>query len=125
MKITKRADNELSQALQSWSWRFHHIGIPTTAIKPGEKYLPKLKFFTSGFEQNPFGIEWMQFEKDCQLNELIITLPHVAFEMNDLDKKLKEHQFNILTQPDAPSDSMRVAMIEHHEAPVELIAFSK
>jgi hypothetical protein len=125
MKITKRADNELPQALQSWGWRFHHIGIPTTAIKPGEMYLPKLKFYTSGFEQSPFGIEWMRFEEDCPLHELVKTVPHVAFEVNDLDKELKEHQFKMLTPPSAPSGGVRVAMIEHNGAPVELIEFSK
>lgn len=120
-----RADNELPQALQGWGWRFHHIGIPTTEMKPGEKYLPHLKFYTSGFEQSPFGIEWMRFEEGCPLHEIIKTVPHVAFEVDDLDKALEEHQFKILTRPNAPSGGVRVAMIEHNGAPVELIEFSK
>lgn len=125
MKKTDRADNELPRAIQNWGWRFHHIGIPTTEIKPGETYLPHLKFYTSGFGQSPFGIEWMRFEDDCPLHELVKTIPHVAFEVDDLENVLKLHQFQILTQPNAPSGGVRVAMIEHNGAPVELIEFTK
>jgi hypothetical protein len=81
---------------------FHHIGIPTSEKMPGEKYLPHLKFYTSGFEQSPFGIEWMRFEDDCPLHELIKTVPHVAFEVENLDNELKRNNFKILSKPNAP-----------------------
>lgn len=124
MKQTKRYDNELPWAIQN-GWRFHHIGIPTNEKRTGEKYLPHLKFYTSGFELSPFGIEWMRFEKDCPLPELVKTVPHVAFEVDDLDTVLERNNFKILTKPNEPSGGCRVAMIEHNGAPVELIEFSK
>lgn len=120
-----RLDHELPPAIEQWGWRFHHIGIPATEIKPGEKYLKHLKFYTSGFEQSPFGIEWMRFEDDCPLHELVKTVPHVAFEVDNLDEELERNNFNVITRPNAPSGGVRVAMIEHNGAPVELIEFSK
>lgn len=118
-----RHDNELPVAIEKWGWRFHHIGIPTSEKKPGEKYLPHLKFYTSGFPQSPFGIEWMRFDNDCPLPELVKTIAHVAFEVNDIDQELERHNFRIITHPNAPGEGVRVAMIEHNGAPVELIEF--
>lgn len=120
-----RRDFEPPLAIEKWGWRFHHIGIPTSEKKANEKYLPHLKFYTSGFEKSPFGIEWMRFDEDCPLHELVKTVTHVAFEVNDLDKELEEHRFNIITQPNAPGGGVRVVMIEHNGAPVELIEFLK
>lgn len=120
-----RHDHELPPAIEKWGWKFHHVGIPTTEKMPGEKYMPQLKFYTSGFEQSPFGLEWMRFEDDCPLHELIKTVPHVAFEVDNLHKELERNHFKILSKPNSPSDGVRVAMIEHNGAPVELIEFSK
>ncbi|MGC9353890.1 MAG: hypothetical protein ACP5D9_08635 [Mariniphaga sp.] len=118
-----RHDHELPPAIEEWGWKFHHIGIPTSEKKPGEKYLPHLKFYSSGFEQSPFGIEWMRFEEDCPLHELIRTVPHVAFEVDNLDGELERNNFKILSKPNSPDSGVCVAMIEHNGAPVELIEF--
>jgi hypothetical protein len=119
-----RHDNEIPPAIEKWGWRFHHIGIPTSEKRPNEKYLSHLKFYTSGFAKSPFGIEWMRFDEDCPLHELVKTVPHVAFEVDDLDKELERNSFTILTKPNAPGRGVRVAMIEHNGVPVELIEFS-
>ncbi len=120
-----RLDHELPESVTKWGWRYHHIGIPTDKKMPDEKYLPRLKFYVSGFDISPFGIEWMRFEDDCPLSELIKTVPHIAFEVDNLDKALGEHDFEIISQPGTPSEGVRTAMIKHNEAPVELIEFRK
>jgi hypothetical protein len=119
-----RSDHELPFVIESLGWKFHHIGIPTTNIIPGAKYIPQFKMFVSGFETSPFGIEWMHFEKDSPIDELIKSVAHVAFRIDNLDKELKENNFDILTYPNSPSENVRVAMIRHNGAPVELIEFN-
>jgi hypothetical protein len=125
MTIKDRLDNELPEATTLWGWKYHHTGIPTTSEMPGEKYLPQFKLFVSGFKTSPFGIEWMRYEKDSQINELIQTVPHIAFEVENIDDELKKHNFRILTRTNSPSEGIRVAMIEHNGAPIELIEFKK
>jgi len=120
-----RKDHELPESVAKWGWRYHHLGIPTKNIMPDEEYLPHLKMFVSGFTTSPFGIEWMRFEEGCPLSELIQNLPHVAFEVDDLDKALNEHHFEVISEPGIPSAGVRAAMINHRGAPVELIEFSK
>jgi len=120
-----RKDHEPPEAINNWGWRFHHLGIPTLEKMSGEKYLPQFKFHVSGFETSPFGIEWMRFEERSPIDDLIQTVPHIAFEVDDLDAELRKHNFDIITMPNSESDEVRVAMIKHNGVPVELIEFTK
>jgi hypothetical protein len=119
-----RSDHELPFVIESQGWKFHHVGIPTTSILPEEKYIPQFKMFVSGFEGSPYGIEWMRFEKDSPIHELIKTVAHVAFKVENLDKVLEDNDFDVLTYPNSPSENVRVAMIRHNGAPIELIEFN-
>lgn len=126
MKTTKsRADHELPLASEAWGWKYHHLGIPTGESKPGERYLPHLKFWVSGFSASPFGVEWMRFEEDCKVHPLIQSVPHLAFVVEDLDHELATRGFTVLSEPGEPSDGVRVAMIEHNGAPIELMEFHR
>jgi len=123
---SKRQDHEPPLATEKWGWRYHHLGIPTTAPIPGERYLPPpYRFYAGGFDTSPFGIEWMRFDADSTVHDLIKRVPHVAFEVDDLDFELKRHDFNIISAPGSSAEGIRVAMIEHNGAPVELIEFKK
>ena len=124
MKQEQRKDFDLPECSEKWGWKFHHVGIPTDRKMPDETYLPQFKFYVSGFKTSPFGVEWMRFEKDSPINKLIQTVPHVAFEVENLDFELQRHNFSIITEPNPPSVGVRVAMIEHNGAPVELIEFT-
>jgi hypothetical protein len=121
----KRKDHEPPLATGQWGWRYHHIGIPTHEIINDENYLPAYKTGVGGFDKSPFGIEWMRFENDSPVDDLIKNVPHIAFEVDDIDLELKRHDFKIITQTNSPSKGVRVAMIEHNGAPVELIEFER
>ena len=124
-RMANRAENELPESVVKWGWKYHHLGIPTTKKLPDEQYIPHLKFYVSGFSSSPFGIEWMRFEKDCPLDNLIQTIPHIAFEVADIDHELSTHNLKVITEINSPAKGTRVAMIEHNGAPIELIEFDK
>jgi hypothetical protein len=121
----QRQENELPRSTGEWGWRYHHLGIPTDNPIVGERYIPQFKFYVSGFDSSPFGIEWMRFEPDSPIDDLIKRVPHLAFEVDDLDLELFKHDFSIITYPNAPAEGIRVAMIIHNGAPIELIEFCK
>jgi hypothetical protein len=123
--IKPRFEHELPLSTEKWGWKYHHLGIPTQSVMPGEIYVSKFRFFVSGFSTSPFGIEWMRYEPDSPIDILIQKVPHLAFEVNDLDWELGNRNFKILTKPNCPADGIRVAMIEHNGAPIELIEFEK
>jgi hypothetical protein len=123
-KINRR-DNEFPQCISEWGWKFHHLGIPTDEIKENEKYIPFLKVFTSGFSTDPFGVEWMRWEKDSPQPEIIKKLPHLAFVVENLDWELANRDLKVITPPNPPSEGVRVAMIEMNGISIELMEFAK
>ena len=120
-----RQEYELPESIEKWGWKYHHLGIPTTIKMPNERYIPHLKFHVSGFSTSPFGIEWMRFDNDSPFDKLIQTVPHIAFEVSDLDYEIKTRNLRVITESNFPSDGIKVAMIEHNGAPIELIEFEK
>jgi hypothetical protein len=121
----KRQDNEPPLATSEWGWRYHHIGVPTNEPVKGETYLPQFKLHVSGFNTSPFGVEWMRYEPDSPVDELIKRIPHVAFEVDDLESEIQKHDLKIITPPNAPAEGIRVTMIIHNGLPIELIEFAK
>jgi len=99
--------------------KYHHLGIPTTTPRPGERYLPHLKVHVCGFESSPYHIEWMRFDPDCPVPDLVRSVAHVAFEVDDLDAEIAGKE--VLIPPNSPSEGVRVAFIVDDGAPVEFL----
>jgi hypothetical protein len=64
----------------------------------------------------------MRFDADSPYPEAVKTIPHVAFEVDDLATALIGQE--ILIAPNSPIAGLRVAMILDHGAPIELMEFS-
>ena len=109
--------------MDNLKYRYHHLGIPTKNPIAGDVYLKDYKFYHYGFEKSDFGIEWMRFEKDCDLPEIVKTVPHVAFEVDDIYEALKGRK--VIIEPNSPSEGNIVAFIEEDGAPIEFIQIIK
>jgi hypothetical protein len=99
--------------------RFNHIGIPTTQSFDGEIPLPHLKMTVSDHLDNPFGIQWQRYWDDAPYPDLVKAVPHVAFEVDDLQAALEGHR--VIIDPNSPSVGVTVAFIAVNGAPVELM----
>ncbi len=99
--------------------KYHHLGIPTKNKLPDERYLPHLKMYVSGYGRSPYGIEWVRYEEQADFPEIVKTMPHVAFEVEDLAKAIEDKQ--VIIQPNCPSPGVLVAFIEDNGAPIEFI----
>jgi hypothetical protein len=102
--------------------KFHHIGIPTTERFEGEIDLPHLKMTVSDHRNNPYGIQWQRFWDDAPYPELVKSVPHVAFEVDDLARALEGQ--NVIIEPNSPSAGVMVAFIEVNGVPVEIMQFT-
>jgi hypothetical protein len=105
--------------VQNKGLRYHHIGIPTIHPRDGEEYVPEYKLYHQGYDDSPFRIEWMRYESDCPLPELVKTVPHIAFEVDDLCQEIEGK--HVIIEPNSPSEGVMVAFIEENGAPIELI----
>jgi hypothetical protein len=99
--------------------KFDHIGIPTHESFAGEIPLPHLKITVSDHQNNPFGIQWQRYWDDAPYPALVKSVPHVAFEVDDLEVALEGR--NVIIEPNSPSDGVVVAFVEVNGAPVELM----
>jgi len=100
---------------------YHHIGIPINKPIKGEKYLKKYKLYHTDYNINEFGIEWMRYDDDCALPEIIKAKPHLAFEVENVSEAIKGRK--VIIKPNSPSKGVKVAFIEESGVPIELIQF--
>jgi hypothetical protein len=103
--------------------RFNHVGIPTTARFEGEIDLPHLKVTVSDHQSNPFGIQWQRYWEGAPYPDLVKTVAHVAFEVDDLEQAL--HGQDVIIPPNSPSAGVIVAFIKVAGAPVELLQIDR
>ena len=100
-------------------YRYHHLGIPTTETFPGGTYLARFGMYVSDHTATPYGIQWMRFDIDSPLPDLVKRVAHVAFEVDDLCEAIRGKK--VIIAPNEPSPGVRVAFIEEAGAPVELL----
>lgn len=103
--------------------KYHHLGIPTKEKLKDEVYLHEYKVYVSGYEESAYHIEWMRYEEGSPIPELVQRIPHVAFEVDDLEEAIKGKE--LLIAPNSPSKGITVAFIIDNGAPVEFLQYDK
>ena len=103
--------------------KYHHLGIPTKEKLKDEKHLKHLKMYVSGFGKNPYGVEWTRYEVDAPYPDLVKNVPHIAFEVNNLQEAIKGK--NVIIEPNSPSPGVIVAFIEDNGAPIEFLEIDR
>jgi hypothetical protein len=99
--------------------RYHHIGIPTREVRENEGYLEDSQVHFSGYDKSAYGVEWLRFDEDSPLPEIVKTVPHVAFQVDDVREAVKGKK--VIVEPNSPAEGILVAFIEENGAPIEFI----
>lgn len=102
--------------------KYNHLGIPTTSRFAGEIDLPHLQMTVSDHKNNQFGIQWQRYWQNAPYPDLVKLVPHVAFEVDDIEVALKDQK--VLIKPNSPSEGLVVAFIEVNGAPIELMQYT-
>ena len=103
-------------------YRYNHVGIPTTKKLKNEKYLADYDVYTAGYEENEFNIEWMRYGEKCTVPDIVKQLPHVAFEVDDINEAIEGHE--VIIEPNSPSEGVIVAFVLINDAPVEFLQWT-
>lgn len=103
--------------------KYNHLGIPTSSHFDGEIDLPNLKMTVSDHTNNLYGIQWQRFWEGAPYPDLVKTVPHVAFEVDNLEAALEGQK--VIIQPNSPSEGLVVAFIEINGAPIELMQYAE
>jgi len=97
-------------------YKYDHFGMPVKEKKEGMIYFPEYKVWCSEYENDPYRIEWIYFEKKAPFHPLIQSIPHVCFVVKDIDKAV--HGKKILLAPVSIGKN-RMAFIEENGVPIE------
>ena len=103
--------------------KYHHLGIPTNKKLRDEIHLSHLKMYVSGYKESPYNVEWTRYEPDAPYPELVKTVPHVAFEVENLEAAIAGK--HVIIEPNSPSSGVIVAFIEDNGAPIEFLQIDR
>ena len=101
--------------------QFHHVGVITDVVQPGEIYVPETKVHVTNPKDHPYRVEYLRFEVDSPVTGPVRELPHVAFRVDDLDRALAGEQ--LLLGPFYAMTGLRVAFILKDGAVFEYMEF--
>ena len=99
--------------------KFSHIGIPTSETKENEIYLDGAKLFVTDYKTCDYAIEFLRFEADTPMPELLQTTAHVAFEVDDMTAALEGK--DVIIPPFEAMPGVQVAFIVYNGAPIEFM----
>ena len=102
---------------------FNHVGIPTTEPKEGEIYVEGMKLYLTDFSKSANKIEFLRFETDSEMPEILKTHAHIAYEVPNLEKAMEDQK--IVLEPFQGGENLMCAFIEEEGVAIELMCFDK
>jgi hypothetical protein len=101
--------------------RFHHVGVITDQVQPGEIYVAETKVHVTNPADHPCWVEYLRFEPDSPVTGPVREQPHMAFAVDDLDAEIVGEQ--LLLGPFRAMEGLRVVFLLRDGAVFELMQF--
>jgi len=106
------------------NFRYNHFGLPSNKKSADEIYIKEYDVYVVvNPTDNEFRVEWVRFGSNCPFPQIIKELPHVGFEVDDINEAVKGRE--VLFGPDSPNANVTIAFVLDTGVPVELLQFSK
>lgn len=96
-----------------------HVGIPTKSPKAGEMYNEGMKLFLTDYSKDTNRVEWLRFDADSWMPELIQTQTHLAYIVTDPEKEMAGKK--VLLPPTDCGGGKWIAFVQEGDIAVELM----
>ncbi len=103
--------------------RYHHTGMPGYETWEGEVKVPHLKLAYLPGKLNTYGMEWLRFEEGNVNPDIIKYLPHIAFEVDDIDAAVVGEK--VIYHSGRETPGITVAMIEVDDVSIEFLELDR
>lgn len=100
-----------------------HFGVPTNVVKENENYSPEMKLHLTDYSQSPNRIEFLRFDADSEMPELLKTHAHIAYVVDDIEAEMAGKP--VVMPITKLSDELTIAFIEEEGIAIELMQFTK
>ncbi|MEX0321779.1 MAG: hypothetical protein AB3N63_06435 [Puniceicoccaceae bacterium] len=104
-------------------YKFSHVGIPVGKDRQWDGYYEPGKVHYTDFTNDEFNIEFVHMEEDSPWPEMMKTMAHTAYLVDNIEEALEGRE--ILLETFSPAPGVRVAFIIHEGAPVEFMEVSE
>ncbi len=100
-----------------------HFGIPTSIPKEGETYSEGMKLHLTDYNNSANKIEFLRFDSDSEMPELLKTHAHIAYIVDDIDAEMAGKP--VVMEKTVLSDELTIAFIEEEGVAIELMQITK
>jgi hypothetical protein len=104
---------------------FDHIGITTSEVQPGENWVEQSRVWVTNPRNHPEHIEFLRYEPDSTVPEVIKANPHIAFRVSSLEEQLSQPGVEVIIPPFEVGDFLRVVFVRKHGAIFEYMQYLK
>ena len=101
--------------------KINHFGIPCTEKKEGSSFIEPLGVWVTDYSNSDNKIEFLYFEPNSCMHELIKNVPHIAYEVPSMSEAINCK--TVLLEPMISGEGMQIAFIAEEGIPIELISF--
>ena len=99
--------------------KFHHFGVPTNAQQQNEIYIEGAGVNITDPTAHPYGVEFLRFDADSPMPDVVKTKCHAAFIVEDLKAALQGQ--NVIIEPFDATETLTCAFIMDGDAVIELM----
>ena len=102
---------------------FDHVGITTTIVQPDENWVEQSRVWVTNPKTHPEHIEFLRYEPDSPVPELIKANPHIAFRVATLEEHLRQPGVEIIIPPFEVGGFLRVVFVRKHNTIFEYMQY--
>lgn len=104
-------------------FEFDHVGITTTSEQPNEDWVEASRVWVTNPRLHPEHIEFLRYEPDSTVPQIVKANPHIAFRVDDLRPHIEGQE--IIIAPFVVGDFLEVVFIRKHNTIFEYMHYLK
>jgi hypothetical protein len=102
---------------------FDHVGITTTVPQPNENWVEQSRVWVTNPHDHPEHVEFLRYEPDSTVPEIIKRNPHIAFKVAELKPHIEGQE--IIIPPFTVGDFLEVVFIRKYNTIFEYMHYLK
>ncbi len=102
---------------------FDHVGVTTTVRQPNENWVEQSRVWVTNPHDHPDRVEFLRYEPDSTVPDIIKQNPHVAFKVEALEPYLEGVE--IVIPPFTVGDFLEVVFVRKHGLIFEYMHYLK
>jgi hypothetical protein len=102
---------------------FDHVGITTTVPQPDENWVEQSRVWVTNPRNHPEHIEFLRYERDTTVPEVVRTNPHIAYRVAALEPHIVGQ--DILIPPFVVGDFLEVVFVWKYNTVFEYMHYLK